>query len=92
MSLEDRLIEKSYYKTFLKEDDATHPIQVLGELYMAEQQNEVPNLSYIRYAQGEVYFQIKTMNLPYLNGKTFRTSLRLGHRKTLRMRIMNLSY
>ena len=56
MSLEDRLIEKSYYKTFLNEDDTSHPIQVLGELYMNEQQNEVPNLSYIRYAQGEVYF------------------------------------
>ncbi|MGV3467401.1 MAG: dynamin family protein [Heyndrickxia sp.] len=60
MTLEEQLINKTYYKvTYMSEQEKKHPIQVLGDAYLLEQQNELPDLSYIRYAQGEVYFQYK---------------------------------
>src|SRR5699024_556434 len=33
-----------------------HPIKILGEMYMEEMKKEQPELSSIRFAQGEVYF------------------------------------
>ncbi|GLB61050.1 dynamin family protein [Cytobacillus sp. NCCP-133] len=56
MTVEKQLINKSYYQTFMESNENEHPIRVLGEMYVAEQQNEVPDLTYIRFAQGEVYF------------------------------------
>jgi tetratricopeptide (TPR) repeat protein len=56
MTLEKKLISKTFYKTFMESNENVHPIRVLGELYVAEQQNEVPDLTNIRFAQGEVYF------------------------------------
>ncbi len=59
MIQENRLIEKTYYETLLTEDDNIHPIDELGQAYYEEQKNEVYDLSYIRYAQGEVYYHCK---------------------------------
>ncbi|WP_337017886.1 GTP-binding protein [Oceanobacillus massiliensis] len=59
MTLEKKLINKSYYITFMESKENVHPIEALGEMYMVEQQNEVTDLSAIRFAQGEVYFQYK---------------------------------
>lgn len=60
MSFEELLIDKLYYKnTFIKEDPYDHPVRVLGEAYLAEHRNEISDLSYIRFAQGEVYFHNK---------------------------------
>jgi tetratricopeptide (TPR) repeat protein len=60
MTLENQLIQKMYYETFMDEsNNGNQPIQVLGEAYMMEQKNEMPDLSYIRFAQGEVYFHNK---------------------------------
>ncbi|MGR3762586.1 GTP-binding protein [Rossellomorea sp. NS-SX7] len=57
---EKLLMEKSFYETFLIENESTlHPIEVLGAAFVEEQQNEPYDLSYIRYAQGEVYFHSK---------------------------------
>jgi hypothetical protein len=56
---ENQLINKSFYEQFLSENEQAHPIQVLGEHYLEEQKKEVPDLSYIRFAQGEVYFHNK---------------------------------
>jgi tetratricopeptide (TPR) repeat protein len=53
---ENQLINKQYYERFLSENAIAHPIRVLGDFYMAEQKNDVPDLAYIRFAQGEVYF------------------------------------
>lgn len=55
----EKLIEKVYYETFLNDDRNKAPIQVLGEIYLEEQNKDVPNLSEIRFAQGELYFQYK---------------------------------
>jgi predicted GTPase len=56
MTFEEQLIKKSYFETFMSPEDRVHPVRVLGELYLAEQKNDMPDLSYIRFAQGEVYF------------------------------------
>lgn len=56
MTLEKELISKSYYQTLIEGDKQGQPIKALGEMYMDELQNEVPDLSTIRFAQGEVYF------------------------------------
>jgi GTPase SAR1 family protein len=59
MSLEKQLIEKAYYQMFINEHEQIHPIRVLGDAYQEELQKDMPDLSYIRFAQGEVYFQNK---------------------------------
>ncbi|SES13438.1 Dynamin family protein [Gracilibacillus ureilyticus] len=56
MALEEQLINKSYYHTFTEGNHNVEPIRILSELYKEEQQKEMPDLSYIRFAQGEVYF------------------------------------
>ncbi|MGG3928628.1 GTP-binding protein [Metabacillus fastidiosus] len=58
MTEEKQLINKTYFEAFLEHSEE-HPIQVLGEAYLAEQKKEIYDLSYIRFAQGEVYFHNK---------------------------------
>jgi GTP-binding protein EngB required for normal cell division len=59
MTLENQLIQKTYYETLMEENVLNHPVQVLGEAYINEQKKEIPDLAPIRFAQGEVYFQNK---------------------------------
>jgi GTPase SAR1 family protein len=59
MSLEKRLIEKTYFEMFINEQEQVSPVRVLGEAYQAELQKDIPELSNIRFAQGEVYFHHK---------------------------------
>ncbi|WP_102261557.1 dynamin family protein [Mesobacillus jeotgali] len=59
MTFEEQLIKKSYFETYMESGNRTHPVHVLGELYLEEQKNDMPDLSYIRFAQGEVYFHNK---------------------------------
>jgi tetratricopeptide (TPR) repeat protein len=56
---ENQLIKKHFYETFLSDNEIAHPIRVLGESYIAEQQKELPDLAKIRFAQGELYFHHK---------------------------------
>lgn len=59
MSTETEYITKTYYQTLLPEGDSRHPIAILGDAFMAEQEKEPYDLSFIRFAQGEVYFHHK---------------------------------
>jgi len=59
VTTEKPLIDKMYYETFLEGNPNLAPIQVLGEAYMEEQKKDIPDLSAIRFAQGEVYFHNK---------------------------------
>ncbi len=59
MTVEEQLIKKSYFEIYMESGNRTHPVQVLGELYLAEQMKDMPDLAKIRYAQGEVYFHHK---------------------------------
>lgn len=56
MTTENELLKKSYYQTIIDHDKKEHPIRALGEMYKEEMQKEQPELSSIRFAQGEVYF------------------------------------
>ena len=56
---EQQLIEKIFYETFMIDHPEKEPIQVLGELYLEEQKKDIPDLSAIRFAQGELYFHFK---------------------------------
>lgn len=59
MTSEHEFITKTYYQSFISENDTRHPVEILGEAYMAEQEKELYDLSYIRFAQGEIYFHYK---------------------------------
>ncbi|QFT91036.1 GTP-binding protein Der [Bacillus sp. THAF10] len=59
MTQENKLISKTYFETLLLDVETKHPVQALGEAFLAEQENEVADLSFIRFAQGEVYFHSK---------------------------------
>ncbi|WP_405099864.1 tetratricopeptide repeat protein [Oceanobacillus sp. FSL H7-0719] len=56
MTPENELINKSYYQTIIDKNEKEHPIKILGEMYMEEMKGELPDLSSIRFSQGEVYF------------------------------------
>ncbi|MCG5105030.1 tetratricopeptide repeat protein [Oceanobacillus alkalisoli] len=56
MTAENELIMKSFYQTIIDENEKEHPIKTLGVMYMEEMKGEQPELSAIRFAQGEVYF------------------------------------
>ena len=59
MTLEKQLKQKTYYKMYINEHENMHPIRVLGEAFQEEAKQDVPELSSIRFAQGEVYFHHK---------------------------------
>ncbi|MDE3837826.1 GTP-binding protein [Bacillus methanolicus] len=58
MTLENQLIKKAFYETFM-ESGEKNPVRVLGEAFLAGQKDETADLSAIRFAQGEVYFHNK---------------------------------
>ncbi|WP_226667973.1 GTPase domain-containing protein [Metabacillus litoralis] len=58
MISENQLIHKTFYESFLSDENQKMPVEILGEAYFNEQNTEESyDLSYIRYAQGEIYFQ-----------------------------------
>lgn len=59
MTIDTQLKQKTYYKMFINEHENIHPIQVLGDLFQEEASKDLPDLSSIRFAQGEVYFHHK---------------------------------
>lgn len=59
MTIEKQLIQKNYYEMFINEHESIHPIRVLGDAYQEELKKDIPDLSFIRFAQGEVYFHHK---------------------------------
>src|SRR5699024_4526301 len=56
MTTENELINKTYYRGILDENKQGHPVKILGEMYMEVLQEPRPELSSIRFGQGEVYF------------------------------------
>ena len=59
MSLENRLKTKTYYETLLETNSKVHPLLQLGHQFLDEQQKEMPDASYIRFSQGELYYHHK---------------------------------
>ena len=56
MRMDEQLIQKKFYEILI-EGKEKHPIESLGELFIEENKKEIANLTDIRFAQGEVYFQ-----------------------------------
>ncbi|MGM9927663.1 MAG: GTP-binding protein [Bacillus sp. (in: firmicutes)] len=59
MNIDHRLSEKTYYETLLGDIKKGTPIEVLGEMFLEEHKKELSDLSYIRFAQGEVYYHFQ---------------------------------
>jgi hypothetical protein len=57
--MEKQLLNKSYYESYMEGHEGMNPYEVLGDAYMEEQGNEVPELARIRFAQGELYYRHK---------------------------------
>ncbi len=57
--LDNQLIQKEYYQIFINEMDRDTPIRILGDAFQEELQKDIPDLTAIRYAQGELYFHYK---------------------------------
>lgn len=58
MTSENLFVQKKYYQTLI-EQETDFPVRSLGEAYYKEQQKDVPDLTPIRFAQGELYFLYK---------------------------------
>lgn len=56
--MEEHLVRKTYYEANLLKEAKTDidPVRLLGELYLEEQKKDLSDLTYIRFAQGEVYY------------------------------------
>lgn len=56
MTLEKRLSQKTYNETLLVDCKQYNPVEALGAMFTEENRKELTDLSYIRFAQGEVYY------------------------------------
>ncbi|MBA4536699.1 GTP-binding protein [Bacillus aquiflavi] len=84
MILEEQLIGKTYYKEkFMKDHENRDPVQILGELYFKEQQNELFDLSNIRFAQGEVYFHYKDFETAIFKWENIQNELQPWAKKNM---------
>ncbi|MGE6755853.1 GTP-binding protein [Rossellomorea sp. NPDC071047] len=84
MTEEKLLMEKSFYGTFLVDYDTNrHPIEVLGQAFVEEQQNEPYDLTFIRYAQGEVYFHSKDYEAAIFKWESIQNELEPWAKKNI---------
>jgi hypothetical protein len=83
MTSENQLIKKAYYETYMPENETKHPIQVLGEAYLAEQLNESHDLSYIRFSQGEVYYHNKDFEAAIFKWENIENELKPWAKKNI---------
>ncbi|MED1204445.1 dynamin family protein [Heyndrickxia acidicola] len=83
MTIEKQLINKTYFERFVEEAEGSHPVQILGNAYMEEQQKEMSDLSYIRYAQGEVYFHNRDYEAAIFKWENIRNELEPWAKKNM---------
>ena len=83
MSLEEYLIQKTYYEKTYMEDEARPPIEVLGELFFAEQKKELQDLSGIRFAQGEIYYHYQDFEAAIFKWENIQNELGPWARKNM---------
>ncbi|SMD88371.1 tetratricopeptide repeat protein [Bacillus cereus] len=83
MTIENQFIQKVYYKTFLTEETSTPASEVLGEAYINESKNEFSNISYIRFAQGEFYYQNKDFEAAIFKWEKVNNALALWATKNI---------
>ncbi|MEH7544120.1 GTP-binding protein, partial [Bacillus thuringiensis] len=83
MTIENQFIQKVYYKTFLTEETSTPASEVLGEAYINESKNEFSNISNIRFAQGEFYYQNKDFEAAIFKWEKVNNTLALWATKNI---------
>ncbi|MCU4980726.1 GTP-binding protein [Bacillus cereus] len=83
MTIENQFIQKVYYKTFLTEETSTPASEVLGEAYINESKNEFSNISNIRFAQGEFYYQNKDFEAAIFKWEKVNNALALWATKNI---------
>ncbi|MBD8068597.1 GTP-binding protein [Bacillus sp. PS06] len=83
MTKEEVMIEKKFYERYLTGESQQHPVELLGELYFAEQQIEFCDLSYLRYAQGELYFHVKDYEAAIFKWENINNELEDWARKNM---------
>ncbi|WP_445505700.1 GTP-binding protein [Niallia sp. 03091] len=82
MTLEKKLIDKLYYEGYTK-DRKELPIEVLGQLYRSEQSKNIPDLTSIRFAQGELYFQYQDYEAAIFKWENINNELEPWAKKNL---------
>ncbi|WP_442597896.1 dynamin family protein [Neobacillus sp. D3-1R] len=80
---EEQLNNKRYYEQFLSENEVAHPIRVLGEAFMTEQKNEIPDLNAIRFAQGELYYHHKDLETAIFKWENIHNELEPWAKKNM---------
>lgn len=78
-----KLIEKNYYETLLDDHSDKEPIQFFGEAFLEESKNDIPELSEIRFAQGELYFQYKDFETAIFKWESVQGELEYWAKKNI---------
>lgn len=90
MNIEQQLITKTYYRSLIEDKEDIHPIQALGELFLEEEKKEIPDASFIRYSQGEVYFHNKDYEAAIYKWENVHNELEQWARKNIADAYMEL--
>ncbi|WHY01608.1 dynamin family protein [Neobacillus sp. DY30] len=83
MTVESQLVKKSYYQMYINEHEDVQPIRVLGEAYQEELQKDLPNLTSIRFAQGEIYFHNRDFEAAIFKWENIAGELELWAKKNI---------
>jgi GTP-binding protein EngB required for normal cell division len=83
MTMEEQLKLKNYYEMFINEHENIHPIRVLGDAFQEEASKDIPDLSSIRFAQGEVYFHHKDFEAAIFKWENIQGELEPWARKNM---------
>ncbi|WP_227935125.1 GTPase domain-containing protein [Alkalihalobacillus deserti] len=83
MTLENELIQKIFYKKFISKEEQTDRVQVLAEASLDELKNELPDLSYIRFSQGEIYYNYKDFEAAIFKWENIHNELQPWARKNI---------
>jgi GTPase SAR1 family protein len=83
MTVESQLIKKSYYQMYINEHENVQPIRVLGDAYQEELQKDLPDLTSIRFAQGEIYFHNRDFEAAIFKWESIVGELELWARKNI---------
>lgn len=83
MTTDIELMNKSYYKSLMINQESNHPIETLGEMFLSKQHHEPTNLAEIRFAQGEVYYHSKDFEAAIFKWENIKGELEYWAKKNI---------
>ena len=83
MEKEYQLNQKLFFESLIEKNEIHHPIKLLGDLYMAEMEKEVSDLSFIRFSQGEVYFHNRDFEAAIFKWENINNELEAWAKKNI---------